>query len=147
MYNRGDNLRKRSSYDVNSTSQKQSGNEERYMPSPNAAAISAAMNRLYSSEQNKAFCGSAVGGEPLLEGVDMYDVYMNVFRDDPEMFILVFLEVVKERNEMNAGRVAAKSALDTLLRSNVGISLDFLDALLEESVNQALRDKEGKKSE
>ena len=142
----GDNARKRGSYDVNSTSQKQSGNEERYMPRPNAAAINAAMERLSTLEQNKMFCESAIDGEPIPDGLDLYDVYMNVCRDDPEMFVLAFLEVIKERNQMNAGRVAAESALDTLLRSNVGISLDFLYALMNESVNMALREKVGKEN-
>jgi hypothetical protein len=117
------------------------------MPSPNADAINSAMNRLHTLEQNKVFCESAIDGESLPDGLDVYDVYMKVCRDDPEMFVLTFLGVVKERNQLDGGRVAAESALDTLLLSNVGISLDFLYDLMDESVRMALREKKYKERE
>jgi hypothetical protein len=117
------------------------------MTKPNDDAVNAALKRLYNIEKNNAFRESAILGQPFSEGVDMYDVFMNVCREDPELFVLAFLEVVQERNELDEKQAGAETALDTLLRSNAGISLDFLDALMDESVNMALQLKEGKKSE
>jgi len=111
--------------------------QERIMPKPNFVVINDTVERLYVNEENKLFVESAISGNPLPEGVDRYDVFMELSQRDPIMFVLAFLDVVDERNRLDESCGAAEDALDILLRRFANISLESLDELLNERWSKA----------
>ena len=107
------------------------------MPKPNFVVINDTVERLYVNEENKLFVESAISGNPLPEGVDRYDVFMELCQRDPIMFVLAFLDVVDERNRLDESCGAAEDALDILLRRFANISLENLGELLNERWSKA----------